>query len=172
MDEAVKLALAKWPTVPACTGWLRLTRRGEWKVPDGVIRHAGLRAFIGRNYDSTPDGRWFFQNGPQRVYVDLDYTPIVLHLRAPEALQTHHSHPIANVNAAWLDEEGNLLLLTEQGIALLDDRDLAAMIERLEGDLDGAGPLLLHWAQQPIPVQRILRSEVAQRFAFIPQPSL
>ena len=79
MDDIVRQALAKWPNVPHCTGWLLLDRRGEWRLRDDAaqaagelgspIRHAALNAFIGRNYECDAQGQWFFQNGPQRVCV-------------------------------------------------------------------------------------------------------
>ncbi|MCK6395863.1 DUF2946 family protein [Zoogloea sp.] len=173
MDEAVRLALAKWPNVPSCTGWLRLSRRGEWRVPEGPIRHAGLNAFIGRNYLATADGRWFFQNGPQQVFVSLDYTPVILRLANDTQLETHTGLPADTVSEAWLDEDGSLLLGSEHGIALLDDRDLAAFCTRLEGDLETPdAPVSLNWAGCRIPVGRIARADVASRFGFIPEPSL
>jgi hypothetical protein len=93
MDEAVRQALARWPDVPDCFGWLSLSRRGEWQLPDGPIRHAGLAAFIGRNYEADADGRWYFQNGPQRVFVSLAYTPTVLRLAAPDACRPTPASP-------------------------------------------------------------------------------
>jgi len=172
MDEAVRLALAKWPDVPSCTGWLRLSRRGEWCVPEGPIRHPGLRGFINRNFEATADGRWFFQNGPQQVFVNLDYTPTILHLAAPDRLETHTGRLAEAVSGAWLDEEGSLLIGSEHGIALLDDRDLAAFCAGLDGDLESLdGPLALSWAGRRIPVGRIQRAEVATRFAFISEPA-
>lgn len=173
MDEAVRLALAKWPNVPACTGWLRLSRRGEWRVPEGPIRHAGITAFIGRNYLATADGRWYVQNGPQQVFVDLDYTPVVVRLATPDTLHTHTDQAVNRLDGAWLDEEGNLLLHSEHGIALLDDRDLAAFIEGLEGDpTDADCPLSLRWGGLALPVAPIARQDVAARFGFVPQPKL
>lgn len=172
MDEAVRLALAKWPDVPSCTGWLRLSRRGEWWVPEGPIRHAGLRGFIGRNYLATPDGRWYFQNGPQQVFVDLDYTPLILRLAAPGQLETHTGQPVTTLDAAWLDEHGNLLLASEHGIALLDDRDLAAMLEHLDGDLEAEdGAIALRWGARALPVGRILQADVPARFGFVDKPA-
>ena len=120
MDDAVRQALARWPDVPDCFGWLSLSRRGEWQLPDGPIRHAGLAAFIGRNYEADADGRWYFQNGPQRVFVSLAYTPTVLRLAAPARLQTHTGQPVETLSGAWLDDEGSLLLASEHGIALLE----------------------------------------------------
>lgn len=169
MDDAVRLALAKWPDVPSCTGWLRLSRRGEWRVPEGPVRHAGLRAFIGRNYQATADGRWFFQNGPQQVFVDLDYTPTVLHLEDSETLRTHTGAQANDIRGAWFDEEGCLLIECEHGIALLDDRDLAAFCTHLEGDLETPGAAItLNWAEHRLTVGSIRQHEVATRFGFTP----
>lgn len=173
MDEAVRLALVKWPNVPSCTGWLRLSRRGEWRVPEGPIRHAGLNAFISRNYQPAADGRWYFQNGPQQVFVSLDYTPLILRLVSTEQLETHTGLPVKTVSEAWLDEDGSLLLGCEHGVALVDDRDLAAFCARLEGDLETPGaPVTLNWAGRSVSVGRITQAEVAARFGFIPEPSL
>jgi hypothetical protein len=54
MDEAVRQALARWPDVPDCFGWLSLSRRGEWQLPDGPIRHAGLRPSSAATTRPTP----------------------------------------------------------------------------------------------------------------------
>ena len=89
MDDIVKQALAKWPNVPDCYGWLGLDARGRWYLRDDATQGAGpfpqnkgqllahdkLIAFIARNYDADAKGQWFFQNGPQRVYVELEATP-------------------------------------------------------------------------------------------------
>ena len=52
-----------------------------------------VTAFIGRNYERDERGCWFFQNGPQRVFVQLDYTPLVLRVvgasGAPLELEAH-----------------------------------------------------------------------------------
>ena len=34
MDDIVKQALAKWPNVPHCYGWLGLDARGNWYMRD------------------------------------------------------------------------------------------------------------------------------------------
>ena len=83
MDQAVIRALAKWPGVPAVYGWLALDERGNWLLRGasaggfGPIGNAALREFIGRNYARDPRGCWYFQNGPQRVYVRLACAPFV-----------------------------------------------------------------------------------------------
>ena len=78
MDEIVLRALAKWPDVPDIYGWLALDRRGNWLLKGERIGNRALRDFIARNY--APDSRrcWYFQNGPQRVFVALAYTPLVV----------------------------------------------------------------------------------------------
>ena len=62
MDDIVKQALAKWPNVPHCTGWLMLDRRGNGACATTPprpransatsIRHEALIGFINRNYES------------------------------------------------------------------------------------------------------------------------
>ncbi len=89
MDAIVAAALKKWPNVPHCYGWLALDARGDWYMRDDRIQAAGpfprvkgsriehdkLRDFIARNYAADGDGAWFFQNGPQRVYVEHEAAP-------------------------------------------------------------------------------------------------
>ena len=95
MDAIVAAALKKWPNVPHCYGWLALDARGDWYMRDDRIQAAGpfprvkgsriehdkLREFIDRNYASDDGGAWFFQNGPQRVYVELEAAPWVWRLQ-------------------------------------------------------------------------------------------
>jgi Protein of unknown function (DUF2946) len=137
MDEIVKAALKKWPNVPACYGWLALDARGDWYMRDDRVQAAGpfplvkgsriehekLREFIGRNYASDADGAWFFQNGPQRVYVELEAAPHVWRIGAAGAVQSHHGVP-ARVQSCWLDERGRLFLLTDRGFGLVHTQDM------------------------------------------------
>ena len=94
MDDSVKQAMAKWPNVPHCYGWLALDARGGWRMRDEAAQQSGqageritnqaLLGFINRNYACDDDGRWYFQNGPQRVYVDLeDWSLSRTHYLAP-----------------------------------------------------------------------------------------
>jgi hypothetical protein len=158
MDEIVARSLAKWPNVPAVYGWLSLDRRGNWLIRSASatqrfekIGNVALREFIGRNYESDAQGRWFFQNGPQRVYVKLAYTPLVVHFEA-DALVDQRGSAFGPAETAFLDDEGSVLVQGRPGIALLDDRDLG----RYADDADS-----LH---------RIIRAEVAGRFGFVSDP--
>src|SRR5438067_9961554 len=117
MDPLVARAMAKWPDVPAVYGWLALDRRGNWLIKGERIANAALREFIARNYEADADGRWYFQNGPQRVYVTLAYTPLVVHYEGEELID-HCGRPFI-VRAAYLDDEGSVLMAGERAIALL-----------------------------------------------------
>ena len=189
MDDAVARAMARWPNVPDVHGWLSLDRRGQWRLKGGTIGNEPLRAFISRNYLRMPDGCYVFQNGPQRVYVALEYTPWVLGIDGTGILRLHTGAGAVLTGSAWMDEDGALLLATHVGIALLDDRDLeqlsAEMLgpngQRLSDDeqLDAVelllGPehrkLTLCWHGQSIEVDFIASGDVSARFDFQPEPT-
>lgn len=133
MDQRVREAMAKWPNVPALFGWLRLDRRGRWLLRGEPIARRQITDFIARNYEADPHGRWFFQNGPQRVYVALDYAPLILRAQPDGTLLSHCDQPVRQPAAAYLDEDGSLLLESEHGPALLDDADLEWALARLVG---------------------------------------
>jgi len=117
MDDLVRQAMAKWPNVPDCYGWLGLDARGDWYMRDdrtqalgdfahsrgSRLQHDKLIAFIGRNYACDASGRWYFQNGPQRVYVELLITPWIWRLQPDGQVLSHTGEP-ALVSASWLDE--------------------------------------------------------------------
>ena len=125
MDDSVIAAIAKWPHVPAVFGWLILTARGEWRLRGESIANQAICDFIGRNYTHDEQGRWFFQNGPQRVFVDLEVTPWIWRVGAEPgaALRSHTDRPAERLHGAWLDESGRLFLQTDIGFGLLDSAD-------------------------------------------------
>ena len=99
MDDQVLKGMARWPNVPAVFGWLALDRRGTWLLQDDPITNPVVTAYIGRNYEHDADGRWFFQNGPQRVYVALEYTPLVYRaLNASDRPLTRRSYRGNGIN--------------------------------------------------------------------------
>ena len=150
MDALVAQAMAKWPNVPAVYGWLSLDRRGNWRIKGERIANQALRDFISRNYESDSAGRWYFQNGPQRVYVTLHYTPLVVHYDGDE-LRDHCGRPFA-ARETYLDDEGSVLLAGEGTVALLDDRDLA------------------RFADSAASLQRINHDQIQGRFRFVKEP--
>jgi len=142
MEDWVLRSLARWPDVPALFGWLRLDRRGRWLIRCELISRPQIIDTINRNYAADEHGRWYFQNGPQRGYMELEYAPLVLRAEASgEALLAHTGARVEQVSAAFLDEEGAVLLNTDLGPGVLDDADLDWVLQRLEsmaGEVDEA----------------------------------
>ena len=194
MDEIVKQAMAKWPNVPSVYGWLGLDRRGNWLIKGDRISNPMLAEFINRNYEHDAAGRWFFQNGPQRVFVALDYTPFIYRLaenpdlNAPLRIETHTGRVVGLVNSAWIDEAGIVLLATEHGVGMIDDRDLDRLlpcftdkrgvaltedavseaIERLQSG--GVAGVHFRYRDQTVPVLPVAAHNIAGQFGFVQQP--
>ena len=194
MDNIVKQAMAKWPNVPAVYGWLGLDRRGAWLIKGERISNPLLAACISRNYEHDAAGRWFFQNGPQRVFVALDYTPLVYHIGgnpvpgAPPTIEAHTGRTVARVDGAWIDDAGILLIATEHGPGMIDDRDLelllpsfssgrgtaltedaiAAAIESLQEG--GTARLRFRYREHTVRVLAIASGDVPVKFGFVQSP--
>lgn len=132
MDEWVVNALKRWPNVPALFGWLGLDRRGRWLVQGETISHPRIVDVINRNYAADEHGRWYFQNGPQRGYLQLESTPLILFVADDnEHLVTHTGLQVEQLRAAYIDEEGSLVLGTEHGPGELRGTDLQWALDRL-----------------------------------------
>lgn len=135
MDEWVLNALKRWPNVPALFGWLTLDRRGRWLVQGETISHPRIIEVINRNYAADEHGRWYFQNGPQRGYMQLAAAPLVLFVAENgEHLVTHTRLAVEQIRAAYLDEEGALVIATEHGPAEVAGADLQWVLDRLSVD--------------------------------------
>jgi len=173
MDEIVKQAMAKWPNVPDCYGWLGLDARGNWYMRDDRAQHCGSFAsgqpgakgsmlqhvklidFIERNYASDATGHWFFQNGPQRVFVELEATPRVWRVDAHGAISTHAGLQ-ANFECCMMDEYGWPYLQTSAGFGLVHTQDVAALSAAIERK---------GWA-----VEDVVRADLPTRFAYCLSP--
>lgn len=170
MDDIVRQAMVKWPNVPHCYGWLGLDDRGNWYMRDdrvqalgpfpqakgSLLRHEKLVDFIHRNYDRDPQGQWFFQNGPQRVYVELQATPWIFRVDAAGHVATHTGTP-AQVNACFLDEAGRLYLDTGRGFGLVHTQDIVQASELVEKGT---------WKPQDIAA-----AELPRRFGYVTSPA-
>ena len=175
MDAIVEAALRKWPNVPHCYGWLALDARGDWYLRDAAaqaaapfpqlkgsrIEHARLRGFIERNYASDARGCWYFQNGPQRVYVELEAAPWIFRLDADGGdgrlrIDAQGARP-AHCRATWLDEHGRLFLDCDIGFGLVHSLDTGLAARAVEaGDWQ---PGELAFADMP------------SRFGYVPRPA-
>ncbi len=186
--------MAKWPNVPHCHGWLALDARGAFRMRDEaaqaasasgeVIRHPALLSFIHRNYLPDERGAWYFQNGPQRVYVELEATPYVARTLPTGTFVTHDGEPMPSIDAAWITEEGRLVLQGGGKLAMVDDRDLAdcagrlridgmpvdeesllAWLERMQGELQ------LATGDRLITIRPVRNNELGNRLGFDPHPA-
>jgi len=146
MDKNVLDAMARWPGVPDVFGWLSLSEQGRWRLhprgdalaltpdpePGEAIGNSTILAFMDRNYTGDAHGRWYFQNGPQRVFVRLDAAPYILRTTGPDsALRTHNGLDVKDVSAWALDDMGRMYALTEHGPGLVAGRDLPALLGAL-----------------------------------------
>ncbi len=179
MDDIVKQAIAKWPNVPDCYGWVGLDARGNWYMRDDRVQaagpfaapegssgmaargsrllHAKLIDFIQRNYESDASGRWFFQNGPQRVYVELEATPFIWRVAAAPAfaVAAHTGQP-ARVQRCVLDEQGRVYLETDLGFGLVHTQDMTHAADAVERGL---------WVPEEMSA-----SELPARYAYVRSP--
>ena len=203
MDEQVLRSLIKWPNVPHCFGWLALDRRGQWRMrdeyaqtnqlPGNVIQHVALNEFISRNYAHDSLGRYFFQNGPQRVFITLDVTPWIARIVPSEKgpqLSTQCGTKI-KPHSALSDEKGNIYIagsipqsLPDQidgtvftqteslSIALLHDHDLDLFSDQSQIKEDACSFRgSWQWDGKDLPIEPIHSAELAGRFHFIKAPS-
>lgn len=169
MDDIVKAAMAKWPNVPNCFGWLGLDARGNWYMRDdrvqaagpfpqskgSLLQHEKLIDFIQRNYACDDSGQWYFQNGPQRVYVELEDTPWVWRLQ-PDGRVLSHTGVEVQTQDSLLDESGRLYLDADLGIGLVHSADVVLAADWVE-----AG----RWA--PMAVEH---ASLQKRFGFVRRP--
>ena len=176
MDDIVRQAIAKWPNVPDCYGWLGLDARGQWYMRDdrtqalgsfvdggpdargSLLRHEKLIDFIHRNYERDDVGRWFFQNGPQRVYVELQAAPFVWRIYEDGfRVMAHTGAPAGDVSACLLDEQGRLYLQTTLGFGLVHTQDVGLAAEAIEQG---------RWTPEDVTAARL-----PERFGFVMSPA-
>jgi len=195
MDDIVKQAMAKWPNVPHCYGWLGLDARGGWRMRDEAAQQGGLPGdrldnqklvgFINRNYLHDDRGNWYFQNGPQRVYVNLEVAPFIARTDPQQGLLLQTEQALTDVERVCLSDAGAVLFVAGDVVAQLDDRDVAQVLDKFElagapasdeavmAWLEGGdGDLTLPWNGARLVVERVVGADVPQRFGFnrIPAP--
>jgi Protein of unknown function (DUF2946) len=185
MDEAVIKAMVKWPQVPEAYGWLRLDARGKWYLIDrnrpgfsdaehglgSPITSPGIVDFIGRNYACDDHGFWYWQNGPQRAYTELDVAPLIFRVLNRQALGaevielvSHTGYPVQLVRACAIDEDGRVWLSTEQGPGIVHDLDASDL--RID---DTCEPMQLTLGQKTYPMVGIDQGEKVFEFERSPR---
>lgn len=182
-DAWAQRALARWPGIPACHGWLALDGRGRWLLDGKPVTHDGLRAFLARHYQRDEGGAWYVQNGPQQVFVDLELAPWIISLDGAGALVAHTGTAIGPPECLLIDETQRLYVVFDGALGALSDRDYAAFCAGLtltesprqdfETALDAlltldanTSPLALRWRQHPLPGQFETAAALESRFDF------
>jgi len=173
MDDIVRQAMVKWPDVPDCYGWLGLDKRGQWWMRDdrvqalgafqsgqpgakgSLLQHEKLINFIQRNYEADATGCWYFQNGPQKVYVELEATPHIWRIENDFSMMDL-SGVLAEVNKMLVDENGLVYLDTTRGFGLVHTLDVAKAAQALEME---------HWT-----LEEAVAEELPSRYAYEVSP--
>jgi hypothetical protein len=164
----------------------------ENKLPGNPIKHATLNDFISRNYACDTSGRYFFQNGPQRVFITLDVTPWVARIIPGETgmqLLTQCGTQIDPQNVLS-DELGNIYIagrVTQNlyevdysesfikkeclSVALLHDHDLGffsdlAKLHKEACSFRGSW----NWNGRELPIDPVYSQELSERFHFVKNP--
>ena len=194
MDDMVRAAMQKWPDVPDVYNWLMLDARGRYRIRArdydvsrrfDTIGNSAVVEFIGRNYQADDAGRWFFQNGPQRVFVSLAVTPWVFRFDGITLPVTHTGRVATRIDEVLIDEHATPLFATDLGPGTLDDRDLAAFLGALDDPAGKAladagvdawlasrstGLAVLRIGKARHGVDPVARATLAGRFGFDPGP--
>ena len=194
MDDIVRQAIAKWPNVPHCYGWLALDARGTWRMrderaqqlglPGDKLANAALVGFINRNYARDERGCWYFQNGPQRVYLELESTPFVARTDPASGLVVQTGEAIAGIDEAFMTPTGAMLVRSGDKAAQVDDRDMAQLTAWLRhGGEPVSDEALLGWMEAPddkltlcyagrdVAVQPLAASDIEARLGFTRTPA-
>jgi len=190
--------MAKWPNVPHCYGWLALDARGTWRMRDEAAQRAdapgdkltntALVGFINRNYLADERGCWYFQNGPQRVYVNLEATPFIARTDPQQGLVLQTGQASGAIEQVFMTEAGAIVVRAGNVLAQIDDRDMAQLLQLMT--LDGrpvaddalmgwlendaqqgtSGKLVLRWQDRQLEVERLAAEQVPQRLGYVQRP--
>ncbi len=169
MDDLVKQAMQKWPNVPHCFGWLGLDQRGDWYMRDdqtqalgsfekakgSKLLHTKLIEFIQRNYLADEFGQWYFQNGPQRVFVELLAAPFVWRVQADFSVWSADGI-LQDIQHCTVDEQGLVYLYSSQGLGLVHTQDVVIAADALADH---------RWHEK-----KVLSSELESTYRFVKSP--
>jgi hypothetical protein len=102
-------------------------------------------------------GQWYFQNGPQRVFVELQKAPFVWRIREDLSVWSGADEAQQVVHCA-VDELGLVYLLTQEGLGLVHTQDVWLAAEALSQQL---------WDEK-----KVLSSELESTYGFVKSPQL
>lgn len=151
-------------------GW----RSGQPSPSKGTrLEHAQLLGFIQRNYAVDEAGQWFFQNGPQRVYVELECAPVVWRIWPDGSVHAHTGQAVgpmagfmagkpanldaAGVQACLLDERGHLYLVRAGVLGVVHTQDMLLAAQAVE---------VGHWVPQ-----EVRWAELPRQWGFVRSPA-
>jgi len=173
MDDIVRQAMAKWPNVPHCYGWLGLDERGNWYMRDDRVQAAGpfpqakgsvalqrseeadrLHPPQLRTMTSTASGS--SRTGRSASYVELQRRPGSGAWTLPVPVASH-TGAAAQVRASFVDESGRLYLETDRGFGLVHTQDIVQASEWVESG---------HW--QP---REVRAADLPARFGYLMSPA-
>lgn len=152
-------------------------------LPGALIEHAGLKEYIARNYAHDTLGRYYFQNGPQRVFVTLDSCPWVMRMHptsnTPHTLiLTTQCGNLFDPLGALSDEGGNIYIYGNIAndpsitVALLHHHDLTLFSEQSTVEEDVCSFRgSWKWGDIKLPIDPIISSQLGDRFHFIQSPT-
>ena len=137
--------------------------RGDFKsglaARGSLLKHEKLVDFIQRNYQADKEGpakgQWYFQNGPQRVYVELASTPYIWRVQEDFSLAAHTGLK-ASLAVAWLDETGRLYAEASDGYGLIHTQDVLLASDAIEQGV---------WS-----VQEMLAQDMPAAFGYVLSP--
>lgn len=169
---------------PHAYGWLRLDRRGGWRLRGAPVRHPRVRDYLGEHYQVAATGAWFVQNGAQCVWVSLETAPLIVHLDTHGRWQAHTGLECGAPSRALLDEAGGLWLQTPAGPAWVEEGALEQVAdalvdagggpltpEQIEALMAGAGTAAwLRCESSRVPLEPVLREAVPTRLGFVAEP--
>jgi len=164
LSDMTKASMRKWPNVPSVYGWLSLDRRGRWLIKNQRVTHKRTNRFLNENYLAAANGDWYVQNGPQKVFVNLEYTPLVFRIDGKDELVSHTGINALRIESIIFDDDGNLLFHTSIGIGVLDDRDIIRLSDSLTDDL-GGNPSLI-WKRTKFNVKNFTKADIPELFRF------
>jgi hypothetical protein len=121
-----------------------------------LLQHEKLIDFIARNYNANDAGFWYFQNGPQKVYLELEATPLVWRVSAEGVIHSH-TGALAHFQQCFVDERGWVYLETDLGFGLVHTQDTIHVAKAIE---------IQQW-----PVEEVLLSDLPRRFGYQTSPA-